>query len=177
MGGVVGFNSLERKLKRMDRKIERNTEKAVDKGAALTATEAIRFLALQNAFWRGNLAESIHFKNVDLGSVSRTVIEAAAPYAAYVEYGIGPRGSALPSGKRYGTPSMHPNFVKNIREWVMTKPLFLGPRTDAVAWAIAETISEKGTYPHPYMRPAWFKVKPMMMSEIRRGIRSAVRRS
>lgn len=116
---------------------------------------------------------------------------AIAPYAAIVEFGSGSRTEnewpAAPSTKppeEY--PSQFPfnapdidnlsGFAFYIEQWMRTKGIT--PKYDsyrASALAIAKTIKDRGTYAHPYLRPAWFDNELQVKKAARNAVRNAVR--
>lgn len=114
-----------------------------------------------------------------------------APYAAIVEFGSGTRTSNewidAPSAKPPETfPSQYPfdapdienvsGFAYFIEQWMREKGIT--PKYDsyrASALAIAKTINERGTYAHPYLRPAWFDNELQVKKAARNAVRNAVR--
>lgn len=172
------MKSLTRKVQNMQRNLDDNVEAAVEGGAAQTATEARTNVIGHNTVWRGHLFNSIYVTSVDGPGISRTVIRAETPYAAFVEYGTGARGDAsAPSKFTFDSPSYTSGLRGAIINWVMTKPGFYGTRSVGTGEKIAQTIAEKGTYAHPYFRPAWFTTKPMVIDNAERAVRHTVRRS
>lgn len=153
----------------------------------------------EDANWRGNLASSVRSHGVDVeptgdGSYEVTVGTDSdiAPYAPFIEFGTGSRseqsgpgavrfppfgrGDAVPVGYPYDSPTMSEGLVAEIIEWVESKPIV--PKEDDMSQkelgsVIAASIAKKGTYAHPFLRPAWFKHK----LNIKRAARKAVKKS
>lgn len=171
------------------------------KRAARSSMRAVELEAKANvkadADWKGNLRRSISLDVDDRGeqiTVSVGTDAGIAPYAPFVEFGTGMRsglswvgsistppadeGTRFPPGFPYESPSMGPNLVANIIDWVETKPII--PQDDAmsqrdVGFAIAAKIAEKGTYAHPFLRPAWFHMEPLFNSAMRGAVAKTFR--
>lgn len=176
--GVKGLKSLQRKVTKIRDDLGDEVDDAVESGARDTVAEMQRNVAQQNAVWRGNLYRSLRYTKSTIGGGTRFSIVAGVPYAAYVEFGTGKRRDKdAPLDFQFAAPSHTPELTKDIRAWVMTKPVFYRPRTEAVAWGIAKAISEKGTFAHPFMRPAWFRTKPRIETSAGYAARKVIRRS
>lgn len=175
---VHGMKSLRGKVRNIRRNLGDEVQDAVQSGARQTAGEAKRNVAQHNTVWRGNLFRSIDTERSTVPNGVRYRIVADVPYAAFVEFGTGARGDIdAPPRFQFGSPPLTEDLVDEIVEWVMTKPVFFGPRTEAVAFAIATKISEEGTHAHPYMRPAWFRMKPQIVQSAGYAARKVVRRA
>lgn len=172
------MKSLKRKVRRLDDKLWDNVNDAVRNGAVQAASSARQNVLTGGQVWKGNLAGSIYMRtDASTRPMSTYRVVADVPYAAFVEFGTGPRGDpSAPPKFQFGTPNHTPELTASIMSWVMTKPMFFGPRTPGVAWGIAKTISAIGTNPHPYMRPAWHAAKHQLIREARLGVKRAVRR-
>lgn len=72
---------------------------------------------------------------------------------------------------------MSPGMVANIVEWVETKPVI--PSEDItqreLGYRIAAAIANKGTYAHPFLRPAWFHNELAVRQAARNALRKATR--
>lgn len=145
--------------------------------------------------WRGNLVRSIQSHGVDVTPTGNGEYEISvgtdasiAPYAPFVEFGTGKRSGQharamptsvdeYPEGYPFDPPPMHPDLVDEIIEWVKTKPVI--PKEDMsqeeLGFTIAATIVEKGTYAHPFLRPAWFRNELQIKKAARNAVRKAVR--
>jgi len=102
-------------------------------------------------------------------------------WAKYVEHGTGERGAtdSLRGSIPYPEPSGLPPFDP-ILTWVIAKNI-VSPEYDsqyALAAAIQETIGERGTFAHPFIRPAWRgpRGRQNIIQQNRRAMRRAVRR-
>jgi len=79
-------------------------------------------------------------------------------WAKYLEHGTGSRGAkdTLRGSIPYPAPSGAPPFDP-ILTWVVSKPVI--PQEYDSQYALAEAIQQRigqvGTYPHPFIRPAW----------------------
>lgn len=146
----------------------------------------------QDADWRGHLARSLSM-DVERDADGVTIVVSAggaeAPYAPFVEFGTGSRterttdaapssnllvGGMKPPGYPYKSPDMSPGMVANIIEWVRTKSI-TSPNENAeqLGFRIASVIANRGTYAHPFMRPAWFHNE----LRVRQAARNAIRRA
>lgn len=173
-----GAKSLRRKVQHIKRNLGDEVEDAVREGAEATAAEMQRNVASHNTVWRGNLYRSISADKRPTGRFARYSIKADVPYAAFVEFGTGARGDTkAPPRFQFSAPEHTPRLTQDITEWVMTKPVFFGPRTEEVAWAIARRISQSGTYAHPFMRPAWFRMKPAIVRDAGYAAKRVIRRA
>lgn len=155
----------------------------------------LRFVAMghvqEDAHWKGNLQSSIDsdVKVFSTGRIKGTVGTDAekAPYAPFVEFGTGSRSNdpgptSIHSDKLNNPPAGYPyespdfvteDLVDGIVNWVKTKPITPDDPTDTpreLGEKIAATIVEKGTYAHPFLRPAWYKRR----LHIKRGLEDAV---
>jgi hypothetical protein len=164
----------------MKRNLGSEVADAVRNSAEVTAKRAQRNVAMNNTTWHGDLYRSISARRIASPYEASYEIVADVPYAAYVEFGTGVRGGGTkfkhPTKFTFDSPPLTPDLVSEITEWVMTKPVFYGPRTTGVSWAIAKKIAKEGTYASPYMRPAWFKGKPEMIRNAGYAARRVVRR-
>lgn len=175
--GLKGHKSLRRKIQYIEENLGDEVEDAVRDGAKATATEMQSNVAKGNTVWRGNLYRSISAEKKPGEKMSRYKIVADVPYAAFVEFGTGKLADpTAPMKFQFESPSLGPNMVANITEWVMTKPVFFLNRTEEVAWAIARNIASDGTRPHMFMRPAWWKQKPIMLLRARLAVKKVIRR-
>lgn len=170
---ISGFQSLEKKIETIASDLEDDVADAAHTGAQDVASEARSNVLAQNAVWTGNLVEGIYAER----SGSRITINSEAPYSGYVEYGTGGHSDAVDPRFTYRAPNHTPELTREITEWVMTKPMFFGPRTGAVAWAIAQSISEEGTEAHPFWRPAWFRVEPQLRQQVQLAFKKTIRRA
>jgi len=120
-----------------------------------------------------------------------------APYAAITEFGSGARTATpwrtaeyvappspeeQPPGYPYDAPDIDniSGFAFYIEEWMREKGLTpktppSNPTFRASALAIAKKIDDRGTYAHPFMRPAWFNNELKVRKKARNAIKNATR--
>lgn len=121
-----------------------------------------------------------------------------APYAAYVEFGTGARVSVPAEWKDYAALFKRGSnraggieMVKRLTEWVRAKGLsgrysvktrqrVGGKNTQAnedkkVAYAIYLSIVKNGIYAHPFLYPAYIKVKQKIMPRVKEVINTAMK--
>jgi len=135
-----------------------------------------------------SVARTVLLRDVDEGPVipaSANVIVSRAvhlpEFAKYLEYGTGDRGRTddLRGSITYDGPSGLPPYDP-ILQWVLAKNLQSDEYGSqyALAEAIRRTIGEEGTFPHPFVRPAWRgpNGKVGIVTENRRALRQTVRR-
>jgi len=153
------------------------------------AATARRNLVAEGSVVTGELGTSIRHLDATAESTSLTgqtgyaahTVRAAAPYAAYVEYGTGINQRGAPqSGAQFDSPSVPP--LGAILEWMEEKPVQPAKSVDgmsdtyAVAQDIANTLAAYGQQPHPYMRPAWRRHRRSISSAHSRGVQTALKR-
>lgn len=154
-----------------------------------------------DADWKGNLAASVQSHGVQYERNERMEVEISvgtdksiAPYAPFVEFGTGDRKEETsdkapttwvprkpdqyPAGYPYESPGIHRDLIDNIIEWVKTKPLVPeSPHIETqeqLGLVIASVIAEKGTFAHPFLRPAWYKNKHFVKKAAKDQLRRAV---
>lgn len=172
-----GFKSLQRKIQKLESDLADDVSDAARQGAEEVATIARGNVQAQNAVWKSNLFSSIFVSREPSSAHAEYHIKVDVPYAGYVEFGTGSRNEATEPRFTYSSPEHTPGLTRRITEWVMTKPMFFGPRTSGVAWAIARSISEKGTRAKPFLRPAWFQGEPLLLQNVRLQFKKSVRRA
>jgi len=99
-------------------------------------------------------------------------------------------GSETPSGYPYDAPDIDFNFqnpydmdgyddfygfVKTIEEWMRTKPVQPLFSFYVSAVLIAKEVLRRGNYAHPYMRPAWFDNRPLIIKAAKTALKNATR--
>lgn len=173
--GINGMQSTKKKIRGIRDNLGDNVNRGVKTAAEATAREAKRQVAMWDAVWTRDLYESIYATSFLLSEgIHRHKIAARAEYAPYVEYGTGVRGE----GKyRSPDPSDFGFIFPSIVRWVETKPMFFGARNPGTAAAITETIIEQGTYPQPFMRPAWHTTRRGVIAQARTSMWLTVRRA
>ena len=136
---IVSFNVPDRD--RMERALKEIADEFMEEVAKEILTEAKYNMLEDGSIVTGKLEASGYVKKIEQGDWE---VGFSAPYAGFVEYGTGPRAKLPP--------------VNKLAEWAKIK--FGLPFTEArrVAWAVAHWIKEHGTKPHPFFRPAIYKV-------------------
>lgn len=166
---LQGVNSVRRKVKRIQRDLKREIDDAVDQGLESTEDGARSRLVGSGRVVSGELASAFAVTSVSIGpGATRHRLVNRALYAKYIEFGTGSRWGTSPFDmffigmqappRRYKAPALSDGLKASIIKWVMTRPIFIGERSTATAYKIARSISELGTHPHPFLRPAWFTV-------------------
>lgn len=160
--------------------------------SAMRKLEAdVRTYIKRDADYRGNLARSVSLDSTTSEDLIRISVSAGgpqAPYAPFVEFGTGDRTNQTtpeapssqiiyepgqtPPNFPYESPDMSPGLVANIVEWVATKPVDDDAQT--VGFQIASVIVNKGTYAHPYLRPAWFENEVRVKRAAEKALHEAV---
>lgn len=104
-------------------------------------------------------------------------------WAQYLEHGTGQRArrDTQPDHRQFDAPDPLPP-LDPILAWVVKKNLTSDTydTKTALAEAIARTIGEEGTFPHPFLRPVWFSGRRGYRRVIRankRGMARALRRA
>lgn len=175
--GLTGMNDLVKKVERLESNLHDDVTDAVEEDAEYTATAAKGIVVHENTVWSTNLYRSIGVKRTDMSRINSVKIHANVPYAAYVEFGTGARGQSSVSPRfQFEAPPFSRDLFKNIQAWVMQKPAFYGTRSEEVAYKIAQAIAEKGTNPHPFMRPAWHTGKRTVVQNAESAVQRAVNR-
>jgi HK97 gp10 family phage protein len=176
---VNGLGSLRRKVQSIEGDLEDEVNEAVADQAETTADDAKRNVAQENTFFTGNLARSISARRYPLVGGTRHEVAARVPYAAYVEYGTGFHGDpTAPPKFQFSSPDEadFDSVYSNVLAWVMGKPIFYGTRSPSTAAAITHKIIDEGTHPHPFLRPAWFQNKQLLINRAGLAAKSVVRR-
>lgn len=176
--GLRNYNRLRRKVRYLRDNLGDAAADAVERGAQGMTAEMKANVTQKNAVWKLNLFGAIAYSEMATDSYTSYQIVADVPYAAFVEFGTGPRGDpTAPLRFQFASPSHTPELTQDILSWVMTKPMFFGTRSQSTAWAIAQKIAEEGTRPKPFLRPAWFKQKPLMLQYVKASVKSVIRRA
>jgi len=114
-----------------------------------------------------SIARRVLVKNVEQRRL-RTASTFVAQYVGvpewgkFLEHGTGSRGGSTryPDDDTYKSPDPLPP-IDPILAWVIAKQLQSDEYDSkrALAEAIARTIGEEGTYPHPFLRPTWYSTQ------------------
>lgn len=122
---------------------------------------------------RGRLRSAVQVKHYIAAGLTEGItsdIIVAVDYAAFMEFGTGPRGrqmnlfgGPLPEGYVHGSGKEFPSkaLVDAITAWVKRKGIT--PRTGSVeslGYAIARKIAREGLSARPFVWPAYMQIKP-----------------
>lgn len=183
------FTKAAASIEKLSTDIERQVDSELGDVFDDMAVTARRHLVDEGSVVTGELGTSVRHHDATADSTSVTgktgyaahTVRAAAPYAAYVEYGTGLNQRGTPvNGEQFDSPSVPP--LGAILEWMAEKPVYPQKSVEgmsdhyAVAQDIANTIARYGQQPHPYMRPAWRRHRTDISHAHSRGVQTALRR-
>lgn len=139
---VEGLDELLRKMDRLPADVQRECFKAMQTASLDIIAEAKGNLRVNGSVVTGNLRASgkvqkVDDKTLDVGFFSSDARDKG--YASYVEYGRKP-------GK------MPPPDI--LEAWAYKKFRLSHKEARSMAWAVAHSISKKGTKARPYFEPA-----------------------
>jgi len=139
--------------------MEDNFDAATDESTKDLQNSIRRHLTNNDSVARGQLLRDIRRTNVSVtGSVSTGYAVHLPEWAKYVEHGTGQRGAedSMRGSIPFPSPDPLPPFDP-ILQWVLAKNITATEYDSkyALAEAIQRTIGEEGTYPYPFIRPAW----------------------
>lgn len=163
--------------------VERETHDAVD-----DTMETVVELAKNYLRGEGSVVTRVLLNSIEPDTSAQrggTLYEARStmPYAKYVEFGTGMQFGtsqwAVPTSVRpYSAPTMSTTLVDEIYDWVLFKNIVphnaMYTQRD-IAYFIADSISEYGTEPHPFMRPAWFMQERQLQQKLDAAVTRALR--
>lgn len=192
---TVGGKSLQRELKALAERIDREVNDAVDDALDATEESAKARLIYQDTVHTGALYHSFVKRTIGTTpNTTRHTLDNIDYKAPLVEWGTGGyfaegsswgfRGPPMP----YRAPTFSMRLIYAILGWIITKPGFRSPRDQpgpprdaapAIAKAIADGSETRppGTPPQPFMRPAWAKQKAQLPLKTRSAVKRAVRRT
>lgn len=173
--GIRGMNSLRRKVRRAEQRLDDSVNNAVERQAGQTVARMKRNVIQHNAVHTTELFRKIGYTQLETGT---TVIYSRAPHSAYVEFGTGAKQRPRAGIPHFPAPDYSNELVGALINWVLTKPYFEGDRSNPYVTAnrIALSISGVaegavgGTDPQPFFLPAWFDKE----DDFRRAVRNAV---
>ena len=157
---ALSFGDGAKKVLELRDELAENHDDATKDGIDTLQRSVRRHLLRQDSVARTTLLRDIKTGR-SLSTDSKTITARAVhlpDWAKYLEHGTGERGQtdtlrgSIPYPEPSGLPPIDP-----ILTWVVAKNL-TSPNYDsqyALAAAIQRTIGEKGTFPHPFIRPAW----------------------
>lgn len=150
-----------------------------------------------DADYTGNLTKSLRITTEDRGTeieVSVGTDAGIAPYAPFVEFGMGGRtnrvspkapsvpapatsvpGFNAPPSYPFDAPDLSGDLVADIIDWVDDKPVHSDQfdEPEELGKVIAATMAEEGVYAHPFLRPAWFKHEETVKKSLKVSVAGA----
>ena len=141
---VEGLDELLRKMDRLPAEVQRECFKAMQTASLDIIADAKGNLRVNGSVVTGNLRASgkvqkVDDKTLDVGFFSSDARDKG--YASYVEHGRKP-------GKM---PPPDPDILE---AWAYKKFRLSHKEARSAAWALARSISKKGTKAHPFFEPA-----------------------
>jgi len=167
------FADAAQKVKRLRHNLEEGHERATRDGMDTVQNELARALKFNRSVARPLLI-------TDITQHARTTTETTEhvvsmpEWAKYLERGTGPRGDGP-----YPAPDNPPYDA--ILTWAKAKPIIPReyPTVEDAAAAIAQSITEHGTHPHPFITPVWNGARgtEQIIAKNRNVLSTALRRS
>ena len=179
-----GMRSLQRKIERMETKLDRKPQDAIEREAGRITSNMRANVAFNDAIASSELLNGITYRPHDSG----VVIASDAPYSGFVEFGTGPRHVYNPYTRRYSAPDFSGSLVESLRQWAYVKPTLTLASIkfnsyESFAWAVARNISGEsddaipGTDPQPFFFPAWESGKQRLINSVEIAVEGAVKYS
>lgn len=121
MSGLEGASRLDKKLKNISNEMKTHIlEKAIGQGTQVVRSEAVLLCPVDSGELRQSIKTSVEASGDDINGITYTNKE----YAAYVEFGTGPKGEESHSGI---SPEITPsytqqgwNYKNDDGEWIYT---------------------------------------------------------
>lgn len=152
---TVGFKDFSRRTARLKKGMVAGVDEALESLASKARNEArIRLLGHRN------IATKTLYDSLEIRKVAFWTYEMGTPldYGVWVEKGTRPHWPPL----------------KPLVEWSKAKHNYSEEEAHSHARAVQRTISEKGTKPYPYIRPAHEAIRKIVASEIAKAVRHSV---
>ena len=164
--GAIQIEGLDKLLKALEKCNKAVVDAALDgikAGAQEMINDAKRNLRDNGSVITGLLRQSGHVerKKDDLTAGFFDTTNRNSGYAAYVEYGR--RSGKMPPPDEIGAWA-YKKF--DLDDWKVA---------NALGWAIAKRIAQKGTEPHPFFGPALSKHKNKIVNAVRDAVRKATK--
>lgn len=159
--------------------LEDNLSDASRVGLEETERTSKGIIRANDAQASGDLLDSHRIVPNEHGGHTLKVGGREAPHAPLVEMGTGSEYKQYTGETTFGpydAPSLGPNLIQNIEEWVDRKGIQANhvPQSD-LGYVIALSIAESGTSRQPFLGPAWFMTKDDVKNEHRRAVKKSVR--
>lgn len=177
---VDEMSRLRRKLKRIERKLDRKPRRAVKRGAAGTVADMKRNVIENDAVASTELFRGIGYSTE---GENRIIIESEAGHSGFVEFGTGPKHIENPYTDHYSKPSFSGRLVAALTRWAAVKPTIPTDDVDpfSIGWAVARSISGEaegsigGQEPQPFFIPAWEQNRPAIVAMVDRAVERALK--
>lgn len=192
---IQGLNELLIKLNTIDHAIREDVNDEMKAGAIEMNNEAVKNIRSNNSIGiSGGL-----FRDQQMVQVDDHTFEVvnSAPHAAFVEYGTGARANPpaewaanASTFKGYRPPGAGNDFLMRIVAWVRAKGLSgrysvktrrrQGNKINreaedmAIAYPIYRSILKNGAYSHPFLYPAFIKVGPKIVENVKKILNKAI---
>ena len=167
------FADAARKVKRLRKNLDDGHERATRDGMDTVQDNLTRALKFNRSVARPLLITDITQHARATGEATEHVVS-MPEWAKYLERGTGPRGDGP-----YPAPDTPPYDA--ILTWAKAKPITPReyPTVEDAAAAIALSITEKGTHPHPFIDPVWNGKRgtDQIIAKNRAALSTALRRS
>lgn len=187
---MTDAHSLAEKVGDLRDNLDENLDSEVDEAMGDTADQVRQNISENDSVASGRLLQAADDDDAVGGPSTVTARKIAVPWwYHYPEYGTGARGGSTmwPDDKSFPSPSPIAD-VEAIQQYIDEKGItgrhYDESRRDngdpsPLAWAIATTIGEIGTEPHPFMRPAWYgssNGRQHVLDSAKRAINTSLRR-
>jgi hypothetical protein len=176
------FSDAAKRVSRLRDNLEDGHERATKESMGTMQTGVQSAIRGNDSVARGVLVNDV--SEGELPSATAMVARAVGvpEWGKFLEHGTGSRGgrTQYPDDDTYSAPSPLPP-LDPILTWVVAKNLTPDEYDSqyALAEAIARTIGEEGTFPHPFLRPTWYSPSlgyRNVIDENVRAMRRALRR-
>lgn len=178
---LKGFNKLNRRLHNMQRDMTRKPESAAKRGLRTTMGIAKVIITDRDAIASGELKQSFVIRDSDRLGKKRVRLVNTSAHAAFVEYGIGQKGTVTPDGKKFKAPSFTPRFVSVIYRWSIIKGIVPTQISrEGFSFIVARRIAGKeagepsGIVPKYFMTGAWRATKEQTKQDIQKAVKDSV---
>jgi len=156
---VDTFDGMARRVQKFKEDLDNELDDATESGIDTLQSELRLNLQAQDSVARRVLLNDIIDERAPgVGTVTRRQLSLPG-WAKFLEHGTGPRGQndTPPNRQSFKAPDPGPP-LDPILTWIIAKNITPRkyPTKESLAEAIQNTIGAKGTYPHAFIRPAWY---------------------
>lgn len=176
------FSKMAKKVGRFRDNLEDEHEQATERAMKTIRREVDATVRGNDSLARRVLVSDIQHDEKQLPQFFTARSVNVPEWGKYLEHGTGARGrtDVQPSHDQYKAPDPLPP-LQPILTWVIAKNLTsdVYDSKTALAEAIQQTIGDRGTFPHPFLRPVWYGTYGYrnVIDENKRAYRRAWRRS